>query len=129
MRQYLDLLQDILDNGVAKSDRTGTGTRSVFGRQLRFDLRESFPVLTTKKLHLRSIIYELLWFIRGETNIRFLKDNGVGIWTSGPTAKESWVRSMDTSGARGPRQAAIRLTSSRESSSKSNPTPIHGGSS
>ena len=80
MRQYLDLLQDILDNGVAKSDRTGTGTRSVFGRQLRFDLRESFPVLTTKKLHLRSIIYELLWFIRGETNIRFLKDNGVGIW-------------------------------------------------
>ena len=80
MRQYLDLLQDILDNGVAKSDRTGTGTRSVFGRQLRFDLRESFPVLTTKKLHLRSIIYELLWFIRGETNIRYLNDNRVGIW-------------------------------------------------
>ena len=80
MRQYLDLLQDIFDNGVIKSDRTGTGTRSVFGRQLRFDLRESFPVLTTKKLHLRSIIYELLWFIRGETNIRYLNDNRVGIW-------------------------------------------------
>ncbi len=80
MRQYLDLLQDILDNGVAKSDRTGTGTRSVFGRQLRFDLRESFPLLTTKKLHLRSIIYELLWFIRGETNIRYLNDNRVSIW-------------------------------------------------
>ena len=80
MRQYLNLLQDILDNGVIKSDRTGTGTRSVFGRQLRFDLRESFPVLTTKKLHLRSIIYELLWFIRGETNIRYLNDNRVGIW-------------------------------------------------
>jgi len=80
MRQYLDLLQDILDNGVVKSDRTGTGTRSLFGRQMRFDLRESFPVLTTKKLHLRSIIYELLWFIRGETNIRYLKDNRVNIW-------------------------------------------------
>lgn len=80
MRQYLDLLQDILDNGVIKSDRTGTGTRSVFGRQLRFDLRESFPLLTTKKLHLRSIIHELLWFIRGETNIRYLNDNRVSIW-------------------------------------------------
>ena len=80
MRQYLDLLQDILDNGVIKSDRTGTGTRSVFGRQLRFDLRESFPLLTTKKLPLRSIIYELLWFIRGETNIRYLTDNRVSIW-------------------------------------------------
>ena len=80
MRQYLDLLQDIHDNGVIKSDRTGTGTRSVFGRQLRFDLRESFPLLTTKKLHLRSIIHELLWFIRGETNIRYLNDNRVSIW-------------------------------------------------
>ncbi len=80
MRQYLDLLQDVLDNGVIKSDRTGTGTRSVFGRQLRFDLRETFPLLTTKKLHLRSIIHELLWFIRGETNIRYLNDNRVSIW-------------------------------------------------
>ncbi len=80
MRQYLELLQDILDNGAVKSDRTGTGTRSVFGRQIRFDLRESFPLLTTKKLHLRSIIYELLWFIRGETNIRYLNDHRVSIW-------------------------------------------------
>ena len=80
MKQYHDLLQHILDNGTKKEDRTGTGTTSVFGYQMRFDLAKGFPVVTTKKLHLRSIIIELLWFLQGDTNIKFLKDNNVSIW-------------------------------------------------
>lgn len=80
MKQYQDLLRTILEQGSFKSDRTGTGTYSIFGYQMRFDLSKGFPLLTTKKLHLRSIIYELLWFLQGDTNIKYLKDNGVSIW-------------------------------------------------
>ena len=85
MKTYLDLLQDVVENGIDKGDRTGTGTRSVFGRQIRFDLAKGFPLMTTKKLHLKSIVHELLWFIQGDTNIQYLKDNGVSIWNEWAT--------------------------------------------
>lgn len=80
MKQYLDLMRHVRDHGITKSDRTGTGTKSVFGHQMRFDLQAGFPLVTTKKMHLKSIIHELIWFLKGESNIKYLKDNGVSIW-------------------------------------------------
>ncbi len=107
MKQYLELLQHVLEHGAEKSDRTGTGTRSVFGWQMRFPLEQGFPLITTKKLHLRSIVHELLWFLKGETNIAYLRDNKVSIWDEwaddagelGPVYGKQWRRWVGTDGS------------------------------
>lgn len=121
MRQYLDLLQDVLDHGARKEDRTGTGTLSVFGRQLRFALAQGFPLVTTKKVHTRSIIYELLWFLRGDTNVRWLQERGVTIWDEwadaggelGPVYGRQW-RSWPSADGRSIDQLATVIRQLRE---------------
>ena len=141
MRTYLDLLQHILDNGGDKGDRTGTGTRSVFGHQMRFDLSKGFPLLTTKKVHFRSIVIELLWFLKGDTNVQYLKDNKVTIWDEWATAEQTarfgrpegeLGQFMATSGAISAQHkmkmaatSKMVLTKSNGWLMKSRPIPIH----
>ena len=113
MKQYLDLLQHILDHGVDRPDRTGTGTRAVFGYQMRFDLADGFPLLTTKKLHIRSIIHELLWFVSGSTNIGYLKITGCRSGMNGPMKMAIWGRYMASNGGIGRAPKAVKSINCR----------------
>ena len=114
MKQYLDFLKMVRDKGTIKSDRTGTGTKSIFSHQMRFDLNEGFPLVTTKRVHIPSVVHELLWFLKGDTNIKYLQDNKVNIWNEWADKMVIWVQFMVLNGANGIMLRAERLIKSQK---------------